>query len=79
MEDQIFALETADSLDWVAATAVGWHEDDDPSDISRFVWLDQGRKPVVQRPLDGADAGLSHRLALLEEVVAAVRAGQRPT
>lgn len=79
MDDRVFALETADSLDWVVAMAVGWHEDDDPGDISRFVWLDQGRKPVVQRPLDGADGGLSHGLASLEEVVAAVRAGHRPT
>jgi hypothetical protein len=79
MDDRVFALETADSLDWIVAMAVGWHEDDDPGDISRFVWLGQGAKPVVQRPLDGADGGLSHGLALLEEVVAAVRAGQRPT
>ncbi|GAB3090424.1 hypothetical protein [Micromonospora schwarzwaldensis] len=79
MDDRLFALETADSLDWVVAMAVGWHEDDAPGDISRFVWLDQGRKPVVQRPLDGADGGLSHGLASLKEVVAAVRAGQRPT
>ncbi|WP_328414580.1 hypothetical protein OG470_20565 [Micromonospora sp. NBC_00389] len=80
MDDRVFALETADSLDWVVAMAVGWHEDDDAGDISRFVWLDQGRKPVVQRSLDGADGGLSHGLASsLEEVVAAVRAGHRPT
>jgi hypothetical protein len=71
-------LETPDSLDWVVAMAVGWHEDDEPGDISRFVWLDEGRKPVVQRPLDGAAGGLSHGLASLDEVVAALRAGQRP-
>lgn len=77
-DEHLFVLETADSLDWVVAMAVGWHEDDEPGDISRFVWLDEGRKPVVQRPLDGADGGLSHGLASLDEVVAALRAGQRP-
>jgi hypothetical protein len=76
-DERIFVLETADSLDWIVAMAVGWHEDDEPGDISRFVWFDESRKPVVQRPLDGADGGLSHGLASLDEVVAALRAGQR--
>lgn len=74
---RLYLIDSAGTVDWIVAMAVGWREDTSGDEVSAFTYHDeQSAPPIRTRVLDGADGGLAGGLADVDEVITAIRTGQ---